>query len=60
MTLGHAKSKTYLSHETSSTVLKDNELKRLVKVAVAAITVPAGTTQLITSVGCQVIKTDNK
>lgn len=51
---------TYLTHETSLTVLVDNELQRLIEETVAAITMPAGTRTLVSCNRLLVIETNYK
>jgi len=50
----------YLAHETSLAVLKDNELKSLVKEAVAAIAVPASAGDLVTGDGARVVQAEEE
>jgi len=46
----------YLAHETSLAVLEDNELKGLVKEAVAAVTVPASSRDFVTGHWARIVE----
>ena len=50
----------YLAHESSLAVLKDDELKSLVKETVATVTVPAGARDLVTGDGARVIQAEQE
>lgn len=59
---GHIKlsSATYFAHETGFAVVKDYELKGLIKEAVATIAVPACTGTFVASDRLRIIQADNK